>query len=51
VADALDAVLTLPLDTAAAHGAHARVAAAHVPAPTVPRRRLRPRQHPAIRTP
>lgn len=42
VADALDAVLTLPCDTAAAH-------VAEHPMTTAPRRRARPRPRPAAR--
>jgi hypothetical protein len=52
VADALDAVLTLPWDTAAAHGAHAHTMDAHVtehPMTTAPRRRVRHRPRPAAR--
>jgi len=57
VADALDAVLTLPWDVAAAHVAGAHVADAHVanahvaehPLATAPRRRVRSRQRPAAR--
>jgi hypothetical protein len=57
VADALDAVLTLPWDTATAHVANAHVAGAHVadahvaeyPMATSPRRRVRSRQRPAAR--
>ena len=57
VADALDAVLTLPWDMAATHVADAHVADAHVadahvaehPLATAPRRRVRPRQRPAAR--
>ena len=57
VADALDAVLTLPWDTAVAHVADAHVADAHVAnahvaahaLTTVPRRRARSRLRPVAR--
>jgi hypothetical protein len=62
VADALDAVLTLPWDTAAMHVGHAHTKDAHVAdahvsnahvaghaLTTVPRRRVRSRQRPAAR--
>jgi len=52
VADALDAVLTLPWDTGAARVAHPHTTDTHLaghPLATVPRRRVRSRQRPAAR--
>lgn len=57
VADALDAVLALPWDTAAGHAAHTPTMDRHTTdrhvgehlLPSAPRRRTRPRQRPAAR--
>jgi hypothetical protein len=49
VADALDAVLALPCDTATAHAHAADAHAAGHGLPHAPRRRARTRQHPAAR--
>jgi hypothetical protein len=49
VADALDAVLALPCDTATAHAHAADAHTAGHALPHAPRRRARTRQHPAAR--